>query len=182
MTQRKSLPVFLDDQDIPITPVIFDYEHEIYGRHGISFDSCTHLDTLGLVLFEPEYKLGMDFPDTDPLRFSYHGRTIEFDKTYDDKKIIPVGAALFTGNGSNLSSRAEDSFFEYVYGVWGDPRISVGTLNGIRHSAECKNLDRVLMVVSGVGLGETTHYMLPMPLLLGMDSGSGAGMTDGVGG
>ena len=42
--------------NIPITPVIFDYEHEIYGRHGISFDSCTHLDTLGLVLFEPEYK------------------------------------------------------------------------------------------------------------------------------
>ena len=116
--------------NIPITPVIFDYEHEIYGQHGISFDSCTHLDALGLVLFEPEYKLGMDFPDTNPLRFSYHGRTIEFDKTYDDKKIIPVGAALFTKAGIELALicqvEPEDSFFEYVYGVWErDPRISV---------------------------------------------------------
>ncbi len=114
----------------PIVPVIFDYANEIYGQHGISFDSCTHLDTLGLLVFDPEYMLGMDFPGLGIPRFSYHGRSITFDTNHDKKRSIPVGAAVYTKAGVELANICQvepvNGFFNYVRSHWiKDNRVSV---------------------------------------------------------
>ena len=46
-------------QDPKLVPVVFDLNHDIYNRHGIAFDSCTHLEALGLVQLNhtPSYLL-----------------------------------------------------------------------------------------------------------------------------
>lgn len=34
-----------------IIPLVYDVQNEIYNRHGITLDSLSHLQTLGLIQF-----------------------------------------------------------------------------------------------------------------------------------
>ena len=59
------------------TPVIFDAQGEIYNRHGITFDTISHLDDIGLITFNSMAafsRIGM--PDT--FQINYGARNIRW--------------------------------------------------------------------------------------------------------
>lgn len=67
-----------------LTPLIFNVEHSIYNSHGITFDSLEHLESIGLVSFDPlagYAKKGL------PPQFTvhYYGTQIEIQLHHDMK-------------------------------------------------------------------------------------------------
>ena len=119
----------------PTVPVIFDCNDEIYKQYGISFHVCTHLDTLGLIIFDNTYNfnntlhtlpalpaLGVEFHPAEERILCYHGKSVDFGAPNKHRTTIPIGAALFTQAGREIASICEvepvDGFFEYAYDKW----------------------------------------------------------------
>jgi hypothetical protein len=102
-------------------PLVFDVKHTIYRGHGITFASLSHLETLGLVRFDP---LGgfvrTKLPRT--VTVSYYGRTLDLRLAKDDENDLPVGNVMMTRAGLELArvcqTEAVEGFFEYVHDQW----------------------------------------------------------------
>ena len=41
-------------ENITLSSLVFDFEAEIYNKHGINFDTLKHLDTIGLIRFDTQ--------------------------------------------------------------------------------------------------------------------------------
>lgn len=109
-------------------PIILDIEHELYSGHGITFESLTHLDEIGLVSFSPitgyqrrgigkaivvgyfDERFLMEFPD-------------------EVGNSIPIGKALFSKAGRELSQVCTPTkvpgFKEYLIEIWSKKGISL---------------------------------------------------------
>ena len=100
-------------------PLVFDFDHEIYNQQGVQFESCAHLEALGLVKMEGLTSLSLI---AKPLFIvSYDEKTVMVESTKEDNR-VNVGHIMFTKVGAELSRicQAEpvDGFFEYVCDVW----------------------------------------------------------------
>lgn len=99
-----------------VIPLVFDLQREIYNQQGVRFESCTHLETLGLVNTEGLTSLSLM---TKQFTVSYDKRTIMVSSN-DDK--ISTGHVKFTRAGLELYHICEvepvDGIFEYVCDVW----------------------------------------------------------------
>ena len=100
-------------------PLVFDFYHEIYNQQGVQFESCAHLEDLGLVKMEGLTSLSLI---AKPLFIvSYDEKTVIVESTKEDNR-VNVGHIMFTKVGAELSRicQAEpvDGFFEYVCDVW----------------------------------------------------------------
>lgn len=100
--------------------LVLELRHDVYGRHGINFDSISYLESLGLVHYEI-----MPFNLTRiPKRASavYHDMSITLTFPKDAMNDLSVGHALLTTTGYQLFEicRPEpvEGFFEYVYDRW----------------------------------------------------------------
>jgi hypothetical protein len=99
-----------------LTPLILD-NREIYGSHGIQFDSLRHLDTIGLI-DSPGfgYERG-DLPS--PCTTHYFGTPIVIEVKTSS---IELGSALFTRAGEELAricqAERSECFFEFILQRW----------------------------------------------------------------
>lgn len=103
-------------------PIVLDWSDGIYEGNGISFNSLSHLESIGLIRFESTagYTIG-ELPKT--VVTSYFGQSFTIDMNYESRNVLPVGQVLFTKIGLELSpicgSQPVDGFVEYVNKRWG---------------------------------------------------------------
>lgn len=102
--------------DALVIPLVFDFADEIYNQQDVRFNSCTHLEALGLVNMEGFVDISLMVKE---FIVSYDKRTIIVSSNDDE---ISTGHVKFTQAGLELSRICEvepvDGFFEYVCDVW----------------------------------------------------------------
>ena len=105
-------------------PLVFDTDAKIYDRHGIDFDTLTHLDSIGLIQFNHDGFAHVN--DSNIFVISYrdnspHGRqlTLKIPPKYDS---LPIGKVVLTQIGRELApicgSEPVDDFFEFAKNYW----------------------------------------------------------------
>ena len=104
-------------------PLVFDDEAEIYRKHGISFSSLSHLDSIGLIRFQSLVDFQrLSLPKTFSVDYYDRRLVLEFEHSTEGK--LPVGRAIFTNIGTELApicdSRPVNGFWEYVREKWKD--------------------------------------------------------------
>lgn len=106
-------------------PLVFDYQDEIYNRQGISFDSLRHLESLGLVQFDPMPIARFVFtklPNKPTAK--YFGNPVELTLSKDADNDLSIGDVLLTRAGQELApvcgSKPVDGFFDFMYNIWAE--------------------------------------------------------------
>lgn len=104
------------------TALILDSGDEIYCKNGITFDTLKHLDSIGLISFEPlsGYKR-TNFPKYSTIFYYGQPTTIEFDENGGE---VNLGCVLLTNLGRELvdlsGSSKNQEFYEYMIKSWYD--------------------------------------------------------------
>jgi hypothetical protein len=108
------------------TPLIFDLQNEIYTRAGLTFDSMTHLDTIGLVKFDNVagfLRLGLPKKAT----VFYYCTPVELTLPNESDNQLSIGRALFTQAGSELApvcgSTPVEGFFDFACERWANAKL-----------------------------------------------------------
>ena len=104
-----------------IGPLIFDEKGEIYNREGVDFGTLTHLDSIGLIQFNPlsgfrRIRLPRQFV------LSYYGRPLVLEMFKETDNELDAGKVLLTKTGEELApicgGKPVDGFWEYVKDQW----------------------------------------------------------------
>ena len=104
-----------------LVPIVFDFEAEIYGRKGISFEELSHLDSIGLVQFDnlAGFKL-LKLPKSIVLHYFGTPLHLNLPKVADNE--LDIGHVLLTRIGQELApicgSKPVEGFWEYVRDKW----------------------------------------------------------------
>ena len=103
-----------------LVPLIFDTEAEIYLDQGITFNSLSHLDSIGLIQF---MRVGDYARDGLPKEFAVlYYETPMYLEIPDGKESLDIGKARLTHIGQELApicgSRPVDGFRDYVKENW----------------------------------------------------------------
>ena len=102
-------------EGIPLSSLVFDFEADIYNKHGINFDTLKHLDTIGLIRVETQ-NTGLK---KAPTAMSYYGKRLDLSipESIIDAPFY-VGHVRLTKVGEELflicGSKPVDGFYEYV--------------------------------------------------------------------
>lgn len=104
-----------------IVPLVFDVQAEIYNQYGITFNSLSHLESIGLIQFNniagfSRLKLPKRFP------VFYYGIRLDLEMPNDADNSLDIGRVLLTKVGQELSpicgSRPVNGFLDYVRTKW----------------------------------------------------------------
>ena len=102
-------------------PLVFDEQAEIYNRHGINFNTLSHLESIGLVQFSGI--AGFQRRNL-PKRFvvHYYGKQLLLEMPKEADNELDVGKTLLTKIGQELASicgsKPVAGFYEYVKDQW----------------------------------------------------------------
>lgn len=106
-----------------LTPLIFDTRSDpsIYTRHGITFGSIMHLESIGLVQFESlSGFVTQNLPKH--LTVYYYGTPLELTLPSESQNELAIGKVILTRTGSELApitgSKPDAEFIDYVRDVW----------------------------------------------------------------
>lgn len=104
-----------------VVPLVFDVQADIYNKHGITFDTLSHLENVGLIQFEglAGFKLlGL------PQKFVvyYYSKLLFLEMLVDANNELKTGKVRLTKIGEELAricgSRPVEGFYEYVRDQW----------------------------------------------------------------
>ncbi len=102
-------------------PLVFDTDHEIYQRSGITFDSLGQLEALGLIRFA---SIGGFTTRNLPrsVTVSYGSTAVLLTLPNASENDLTIGKVLLTQSGLDLFRVVKptivEGFFEYVYDKW----------------------------------------------------------------
>ena len=104
-----------------VVPLVFDEGAEIYNRHGIDFDTLSHLESIGLVRFAaPANFTQLNLPEGFVMR--YYGKPLVLEIPQDVDNVLNIGKVLLTKIGQELApisgSKPVAGFYEYVKDRW----------------------------------------------------------------
>lgn len=104
-----------------MAPLIFDAKHEIYNKMGLGFSTLSHLDSLGLIVFNSitgYIKMGLP----EQVALYYFDRPVVLNMPQKADNELQIGCVLLTKAGEDLATicgaNPVDGFFEYVYDKW----------------------------------------------------------------
>ncbi|MFB1077635.1 hypothetical protein C5F63_10955 [Photobacterium damselae subsp. damselae] len=102
------------------TPLIFDIQAPIYNELGINFSTLSHLDSLGLIQFNPLSGFSRhELPEE--LTLVYCGRPLALEMK-NGKNELPIGSVMLSQAGLELAQVVQvsgvDGFFDYVTEWW----------------------------------------------------------------
>ncbi|MDE0331956.1 MAG: DUF2806 domain-containing protein [Nitrospinae bacterium] len=104
-----------------VVPLVFDVQAEIYNKHGINFNSLSHLESIGLVQFDSVASL---VQRNLPKKFTvhYYGKLLKLEMPKDSDNELGIGKVLLTKIGQELApicgSESVEGFREYVMNQW----------------------------------------------------------------
>ena len=103
-------------------PLVFDENAEVYNKYGINFESLSHLDSIGLLQFNPTlgYKKGNLRKEGNVY---YHDKPLYLEMPGDQaNNEIDIGKVILTRIGEQLAqicgSKPVDGFYDYVKNHW----------------------------------------------------------------
>jgi len=104
-----------------VIPLVYDVLDGIYVKRGVTFESLTHLDTIGLVKFEHVGGLKrVRLPKIVPT--FYYGRPVELQFQSEADNQMSIGLVLLTKAGAELApvcgSRPDPEFYQYILDKW----------------------------------------------------------------
>lgn len=104
-----------------IVTLIYDDQDDIYNKHGINFESLSHLESIGLIQFgniAGFQRLG--FPKKVTLLYYDQPVLLEFKKESDNE--LEIGKVMLTKIGQEFApicgSSPNQEFYEYIYDKW----------------------------------------------------------------
>lgn len=105
-----------------LVPIVFDTDAKIYTDQGITFDSLSHLKSIGLIQFS-----GIAHYSLEGLPKNFHAHYYEtplYLEMPDNEQDMKVGKVLLTQIGQELApicrSRPVDGFRDYVKEKWAE--------------------------------------------------------------
>ncbi|MFC2078633.1 DUF2806 domain-containing protein [Candidatus Bipolaricaulota bacterium] len=103
------------------TPLIFDAHAPIYNDEGVNFSTLTHLDSIGLIQFNPLSGFSrIALPKT--VTVSYQGQPLMLTLRNDEDNKLDTGKVLLTHVGRELAlvchAPRVDGFVDYVKAKW----------------------------------------------------------------
>jgi hypothetical protein len=104
-----------------VVPLVLEVRDEVYIRHHITFDSLSHLDSIGLVQFQAVAGfVQQGLPKR--LRTSYYGQVADLEFQNETGNQLEIGRVLLTKIGHQLApicgSKPDQAFFSYVVNHW----------------------------------------------------------------
>jgi len=120
------------DADDPVgDPYIYDFENRVYNNSGLTFDTLTHLDGIGLISFNTAIGFGiMNLPQRIVMRYFDSSFGLEFKKPKDNR--MHIGAAIFSKPGTELAQICHSSpafgFEEYLVNAWSSMQYKVSVI------------------------------------------------------
>lgn len=104
-----------------VVPLVFDVQAEIYNKHGINFNSLSHLESIGLIqLNNLSGFLRLGLPKT--FSVLYYGKWLTLEMPKDTDNGLEIGKALLTKIGQELApicgSKSVEGFRDYVMDKW----------------------------------------------------------------
>lgn len=106
-----------------VVPLVYDIRNEIYNKHGINFNTLSHLESIGLIQFNDiagfsRLKLPKAF------EIYYYGRPVKLEMPNDTENSLKLGKVLLTKIGQELApicgSQPIPEFFEFICKNWTD--------------------------------------------------------------
>jgi len=102
-------------------PLVVDVDREVYGRHGIHFESLVHLESLGLIDFNSLTGFARSkLPKV--VEASYFSRAVTLTFPSDSDNKLELGKVLVTRAGRELARVCDckpvEGFFDYVHEIW----------------------------------------------------------------
>jgi hypothetical protein len=117
-TQLCALGWMIDEQ---LVPVVYDTFAGVYLRHGIGFNTLSHLASIGLIQFhnlDGFLRLGLPRLTTA----SYYGQPVRLTFSSDANNSMDIGKVMLTKIGQELApicgSKPDQDFFHYVVNHW----------------------------------------------------------------
>ena len=97
-------------------PLVFDFDTEIYKRHGINFDTLSHLEDIGLVQFNKltNYNL-YDYPKS--IVVHYYGRPLRLNPRKETDNKFDVGQVLLTTRRERTCADMRKQASGWILGV-----------------------------------------------------------------
>lgn len=101
--------------------VVFDSKNEIYNKHGINFNTLTHLDKAGLIQFD--YLAGFIRQKLQKrITIFYYGRPINIEFPNEADNNLECGTVLLSQAGEQLApicgSSADDEIYQFTIEQW----------------------------------------------------------------
>ena len=111
-------------------PLIYDLQTEIYDRHGITFNSLTHLDEIGLLSFNYSFGyLRTQLPKK--VRITYYETPIDIEFKNEKDNQLEIGKVLLSKVGQELApicgSKPIPEFLDYTLKKWIDMHLIVSS-------------------------------------------------------
>lgn len=104
-----------------VTPLIIDYDDDIYQKNGINFGTLKHLDNIGLVSFESVSGYRKTELEKKGQIF-YFGRPLLIEFNNDEGNELHLGKVLLTKAGQELASicgsTRNEEFYDYIVEKW----------------------------------------------------------------
>ena len=104
-----------------VMPLIFDAKEDIYNNKEITFNSLSHLDSIGLIQFNHLsglVKQGLP----QKIFVSYYGQFLELSFVKETDNELEIGKVMLTKIGQELApicgSKPVDGFMDYVKDKW----------------------------------------------------------------
>ena len=104
-----------------VVPLVFDFQAEIYNKHGINFNSLSHLESIGLAQFDSVASL---VQRNLPKKFAvhYYAKPLKLEMPKDTDNELGIGRVLLTKIGQELApicgSESVEGFRDYVMDKW----------------------------------------------------------------
>lgn len=104
-----------------VVPLVFDFQADIYSRHGINFDTLSFLEVIGLIqLSELTGFSRIVIPKRGIV--SYYGKSLLLEIPADANNKLSIGMVRLTKIGEELApicgSQPVEGFYEYVKERW----------------------------------------------------------------
>ena len=100
-----------------VVPLVFDYQADIYNRHGINFNTLSHLEVIGLIQLQGLTgfsRTGVSKRGT----VSYYSKSLLLEMPKDTDNELSIGMVMLTKIGQELApicgSKPVEGFYEYV--------------------------------------------------------------------
>ena len=104
-----------------VVPLIFDVQEEIYNKHGIDFDTLSHLENIGLIQLAATTGFIIGGLSKRTTAY-YYGQRFHLEMFRDNDNQLMVGKVLLTKIGEELApicgSKPVAGFYEYVKNKW----------------------------------------------------------------
>lgn len=114
-----------------LTPLIYEYglQARFYGPAGITFETLTHLEAIGLIHFSVSANyVRQNIPQY--FTFEYGDRAIEMSLPLENDNSVHTGLAILTRAGQELASvcafTPDDEFCRYIQEKWRSAGITPG--------------------------------------------------------